>query len=185
MPLETIPRPDPTPFDEPEVEVLRGIEVPKVSPRRQHALLQGELWLLLRQWAGVQGDAGTEWRMRLSGASENVETSLVPDVAYLASVDAAKLTDEELEEPPLAPTIAVEIRSPGDRSRNVTTKIRMYLAAGSRLVLDVDAARRAIVAHDATGERTYTDGMQFEHEGAPGLTFDITALFNTTKRKRE
>ena len=102
MPLETIPRPDPTPtpFDEPEVEVLRGIEVPKMSPRRQHALLQGELWLLLRHWAGAHGDAGTEWRMRLSGASKNLETTLVPDVAYLASVDAAKLTDEELEEPP-------------------------------------------------------------------------------------
>src|SRR5579863_5715407 len=57
------------PSDEPEVELLRGVEVPKVRPKRTHGVLQGELFLLLRAWAGTRGQVAVEWRFHLGGVA--------------------------------------------------------------------------------------------------------------------
>jgi Uma2 family endonuclease len=171
------------PSDEPEVELLRGVEVPKVSPKRTHGVLQGELFLLLRAWAGTRGQVAVEWRFHLGGRAGEV-TTLVPDVAFVATEAMTGLSNEEVEEPPFAPTVAVEIRSPGDRERNIRTKIALYLAAGSRLVLDVNPHKRCIVAHDRTGERAFTGAAIFEHPEVPGLSFDVAALFERAHFKR-
>jgi Uma2 family endonuclease len=175
---------EPSASDEPEVEVLRGVELPKVSPKRRHGVLQGVLFGLLATWCGDGGEVATEWRFWLSRDPDGEETTLVPDVAFVSARRMAALTDEDAEEPPFAPDIAIEIRSPGDRERNVRTKVRLYLAAGSRLVLDVDPQKRRIVAYDRSGERIITDDTKVEHAEAPGLTFDVGALFARADRKR-
>ena len=72
-----------------------------------------------------------------------------------------ELSEFEGERPPFAPDLPVEIRSPDDRDRNVARKVEIYLAYGSRLVLDVHPKRKTIVAH---GE-------------LPGFRFDVTAFF--------
>ena len=162
--------------DVPEVEVLRGIEVPKVSPRRRHARLQGLLFGILDRWAGERGDVGTEWRFHLSKRPGD-ETSLVPDVAYVANVRLAALDAHAAEEPPFAPDVAVEVRSPGDRERNIQTKVVLYLDAGALLVLDVDPESRRITACDSGGVQVFDAGDTFEHRLAPGLTFDVGGLF--------
>jgi len=72
-----------------------------------------------------------------------------------------ELSEFEGERPPFAPDLAVEIRSPDDRDRNVARKVEIYLAYGSRLVLDVHPKRKTIVA---PGE-------------LPGFSFDVTAFF--------
>jgi Uma2 family endonuclease len=184
MSTGAIARPSPEPvFDEPEVEVLRGIEVPKVSPKRRHARLQLVIGELLGAWAGDVGEVGSEWRFWLSRGPDGEEISLVPDVAFVTVEQMAALDDDDAEEPPLAPTVAVEIRSPGDRERNIQTKIRLYLAYGTRLVLDVDPLARRIIAHDRSGNRTFSEGTQFEHDELPGLRFDVSELFARSDRK--
>jgi Uma2 family endonuclease len=171
-------------LDEPEVEVLRGVEVPKVSPRRRHGRLQMAMAAMLEAWAGDNGEVATEWRFWLSRGPGAEETTLVPDVAFVTHERMSTLSNEDAEEPPFAPTLAVEIRSPGDRDRNVRTKASLYLAAGSLLVLDVDSARLRIVAFDRRGERTFTEDDAFAHESLPGLTFAVAEFFARGDRKR-
>ncbi|MBV9647287.1 MAG: Uma2 family endonuclease [Candidatus Eremiobacteraeota bacterium] len=167
-----------------EIEVVRGVEVPKASPKRRHAQLQWVIAEILGAWAGNAGEVGTEWRFWLTKPGESTETTLVPDVAYVSVARMAELSDDEAEEPPFAPDIAVEIRSPGDRERNIETKIHLYLGAGSRLVLDVDSVRRCVVGHDQHGSRTFDEAVIFEHSEAPGLSFSVRELFARSDRKR-
>jgi Uma2 family endonuclease len=89
-----------------------------------------------------------------------------------------------LEAPPLSPDIAIEIRSPGDPLRNIQRKTDLYLANGTKLVLDVDPESRCIIAHDGVRVRTFTEADRFEHPAAPGLTFEVGALFAAAERSR-
>lgn len=167
--------------DLPEIEILRGVALPKMSPRRQHALLQLEVAARLRSWAARAGDVGTEWRFRLTAGGPK-KTILIPDVAYVAVERMQGLSDREIEEPPFAPNIAVEIRSPGDRLRKIAAKAAAYLEAGSVLVLDIDPIRRRIVAYHAQGQTTYTTPGVFQHDAAPRLTIDLEEMFRVLKR---
>ena len=171
----------PFPSDLPEIEILRGVDLPKMSPKRRHALLQLEVAARLRSWAGRSGEVGTEWRFRLT-ASGPKKTILVPDVAYVASRRMRALSDREIEEPPFAPDVAVEIRSPGDRLRKIVAKAAAYLEAGSVLVLDVDPIRRRVTAYDASGQTTYATPGIFEHVAVPGLRIDLEEMFGVLAR---
>jgi Uma2 family endonuclease len=169
-------------FDLPEVEIIDGVSVPKASPGRRHALLQGALGARLGTWGHERGEVGIEWRFRLAETPRRTE--LVPDVAYVAFARMAPLSDEAAEEPPFAPDIAIEVRSPGDE-HNLQAKIGLYLAGGATLVLDVDPDERRIVAHAADGARTFGPGTTFAHDAAPGLTIDVDALFAKLDRHRQ
>jgi len=170
-------------LDQLEIEVLRGIEIPKMSPRRRHARLQSTLLRIIEEWAGERGEVCPEWRCWISRAPQDEETSLVPDIAFVSLERLAPLGDEDAEEPPFAPDIAVEIRSPGDRERNIRTKAALYLSSGAHLVLDVDPARRVVTAFTGTGEQRYGDGDIFTHSAFPGLSFDVRDLFSSADRK--
>ena len=87
------------------------------------------------------------------------------------------LRGDDIEEPPFAPDVAVEIRSPSDRERNIQTKVQLYLEHGATLVLDVDPFKREIIAHDASGKHTFNASMHFEHAALPGLRLDVGDLF--------
>jgi Uma2 family endonuclease len=186
MPTQTLakPSPEPVPSDATEVEVLRGIEVPKVSPKRRHGRLQWIFAEILDAWAGPGGEVASEWRFWLTTPGEAEETTLVPDVAFVSVERMAPLSDEEAEEPPFAPDVAVEIRSPGDRQRNIEAKVAMYLAAGSHLILDVDPVHRRIVAYDRNGRRVFDETTVFQHAEVPGLTFRVADIFARSDRKR-
>jgi Uma2 family endonuclease len=167
----------------PEVELVNGIEVPKMSPRRRHALLQGELVNQLHGWARDRGEAGVEWRFELVADGPH-RTSLVPDLAFVSAARMATLSDEAAEEPPFAPDIAIEIRSPDDRERNIQAKIALYLAHGATLVLDVDPDRASITAHYASGSRMFSSGDVLTHGAAEGLEIDLRSLFAILERRR-
>lgn len=162
--------------EKPYIELIDGLEVRKMSPQTRHSRLQLELGVILRAWATERGIVGTEWRFWLVPVGER-RTSLVPDVAYLSNERFRPLPEDASEKPPFAPDIAVEIRSPDDRPRNIQRKIELYLAHGSNLVLDVDPKTRTIIAHDASSTRIFRAGDRFEHPAPPGLTFDVGVLF--------
>lgn len=164
--------------EKPYVELIDGVETPKVSPKSRHSLIQIELAVIFRNWAAGRGRVGTEWRYWLVPAGER-RTSLVPDVAYVSNERFGELRGDAREMPPFAPDIAIEIRSPGDRERTLQRKIELYLAHGSMLVLDVDPETRRIVVYDGARSKTLRDGDCFEHAAAPGLGFDVTTLFDS------
>lgn len=143
------------PETKPETEWVRGRALQKLSPQRTHSRLQGALTMELSTWAGDRGEVGPEWRFRVAPPGE-VRRPLVPDVAYVSNERLRPLSDEELELPPLAPDVAVEILPPGDRRIDVDDKIGVYLRAGSTLVIVVDPRKRVVELHDASG-KTYLD----------------------------
>ena len=162
--------------EKPYVELIDGIEVPKSPTLTRHSILQGVIFSMLDAWAAPFGIVGTECRVYPVPKGER-PSSLVPDVAFIAFERMAELSEFEGERPPFAPDVAVEIRSPDDRERNVARKVQIYLGYGGRLVLDVQPKRRKIVAHSRSGVRIFAEGETFKHDELSGFAFDVSAFF--------
>jgi len=161
--------------EKPYIEYLGGRAVPKVSPQRRHAIVQGRFWAILSELARGRGDVGTEWRCYLP--LEPRRSSLVPDVAFISKERLAPLSDREREMPQFAPDIAVEVRSDDDRRKNLEWKIAAYLRYGATLVLDVLPLKRIIYAHTADGVREYHESDRFTCDALPWLAFDVREVF--------
>jgi Uma2 family endonuclease len=163
--------------DKPYVESIRGRLEPKVSPKRRHGILQLRFASALAAWAGDRGEVGTEWRCYLLG--EGRPSSLVPDVSYFSFERLPwDLPDDARERPRIAPDVAVEIHSPGDRRRTTREKIGLYLAHGSRAVIVADPLARTITLHGSG-----SDGAARPASGTlkvppyDDLSLDLDALF--------
>src|ERR1700681_1625809 len=143
------------PETKPETEWVRGRALQKVSPTYDHAALQALLSTALRTWAddGAHGRVGPEWRFRVAPPGEVVRP-LVPDIGYLSyAALPADAPRDAVQVPLAAPTVAVEILSPGDRRRDVQHKITTYLSAGTTAVILVDPRGETIAVHDIDGIR--------------------------------
>ena len=167
----------------PETEWILGRAVRKVSPFRTHALLQGTFQTALAAWAADRGDVGTEWRFRPAPVGE-IRRPLVPDVSYVSDARLTGLEGHDLEAPPFSPDVAVEIRSPDDRARNLEHKVAVYLATGSMLVIVVDPRDRSARLHDANGIRVLRGDDVITHPAMPGFSLALPALFAPLDRRR-
>jgi Uma2 family endonuclease len=169
------------PETKPETEWVRGRPLQKVSPKRTHSRLQGALTVRLDQWAAGRGEVGPEWRFRVAPPGD-VRRPLVPDVAYVSNERLRPLSDKELETPPLAPDVAVEILSPDDRRADIDDKVAVYLRAGSSLVIVVDPQRRIVELHDHAGTTQLGEADAIEHAALPGFTYPARELFAVLRR---
>lgn len=157
-------------------ETLDGVRYPKVSPRETHATVQLSMAIVLRRLAGTTGRVGVEWEFRV-GDVDGTNSILQPDVSFASHDRLRALPKEERQIPPFSPDIAVEVRSPSSRPGLRDRKTARYLATGAVLVLDVDPAKRVIMAHAHAGVRKYANGERFEHPAAPWLVFDVSEAF--------
>lgn len=162
--------------DKPEVELLDGRAYPKVSPKARHGSVQSRLVRIIEDLAGDRGFTATEWRFRI-GRADDTKSSFVPDVAYVSFERLRSVAEKDRDEPPFAPDIAVEVRSPSDNLRFLRRKIRRYLQTGAILVLVADPDDRAIVAHTSRGARTFTSADRFEDSCFSWLVFDVASVF--------
>ncbi len=169
------------PDTEPETEWILGRAVQKMSPFRDHARLQLRFGTALDVWAEGRGEVGSEWRFRIAPPGE-VRRPLVPDLAYVANERLAGLEGVDFQAPPLAPDVAIEILSPSRVRRHVEHKIAVYLAAGSRLVIVVDARDRSVQLHDPRGVRVLRGEDVLAHEALPGFSLALPALFAALDR---
>ncbi|MBV9232578.1 MAG: Uma2 family endonuclease [Candidatus Eremiobacteraeota bacterium] len=169
------------PETKPETEWVRGRPLQKVSPQRDHSVLQLEFGAALRCWARGRGEVGTEWRFRIAPPGE-VRRPLVPDISYVSNERLRTLSDQELQVPPLAPDVAVEILSPDDRRIDVDDKISVYLRGGSSLAIVIDPANRVVELHDARGTTRLEESATIAHPAMPGFRSSVRSLFAVLRR---
>jgi Uma2 family endonuclease len=169
------------PETKPETEWVRGRPLQKMSPQRTHSRLQGALTMRLDRWAVGRGEVGPEWRFRVAPPGE-VRRPLVPDVAYVSSARLRPLSDKDLEIPPLAPDVAVEILSPDDRRADLDDKINVYLRSGSSLVIVVDPQHRAVELHDRAQTVRLDETGVIEHWALPEFAYPTRELFAVLRR---
>ena len=160
----------------PETEWVRGRALQKVSPKRSHGRVQMEFSALLNQWSRGRGEVAPEWRFRIAVPGE-ARRPLVPDIAYVANDRLRGFTADELEAPPFAPTVAVEILSQGDAPADVESKIEVYLVGGSALVLVVDPRERTLLVCDAGGRTKLAGDATFTHDALPDFAVRLDAFF--------
>ena len=165
------------PETKPETEWVRGRALQKMSPKLNHSLLQGALTAAFRQWAVGRGKAGPELRFRVAPPGE-MRRPLVPDVAYISRERLHGLSGEDLQSPPLAPDVAIEILSPGDRRIDVDDKIDVYLRGGSSLVIVVDPESRIVELHDPSRVGRLDERHAIEHPVIAGFSYPVAELFD-------
>lgn len=166
------------PETKPETEWVRGRALQKMSPTRDHSLLQGAMTTALSAWAGGRADVGPEWRFRVAPPGEPARP-LVPDVALVAVDRLRGLSGRDLQIPQFAPDVAVEILSPDDRREDVDDKLSTYLAAGCSLVIVVDPVLRQVELHDPAGVAGLGRDADLVHAALPGFSLSLEGLFAT------
>ncbi len=148
---------------EPEyIEYLDGKAHAKVSPRREHGLVQARVSRIVEDCAGERGTLSVEKR------HDPGRTKLIPNVSYISEAQYRAHPPQTWDEPLFSPEIAIEIKSPGDGKKYLREKFARFLTTGSKLVLDVDPATRTIIAHTLDDVRTFSEGDTFELPRCPG-----------------
>jgi Uma2 family endonuclease len=166
------------PETKPALEWVNGRVLQKVSPQRKHALAQGIFVSALLSWAMKHGTGrvGTEWEFRVQPPGED-RRPLVPVVAYLSYETVAYEAGDAADIPRVAPDAAVEVISPGDKTRDIEEKVRVYLAAGTRVVFLVDTEARTVTACDRGPRRTFPASDVLRHHALPGFSMAVRLLF--------
>ena len=168
------------PDGKPAFEWIAGHAVQKVSPKRDHAIVQRILATALAAWAENRGEVGTEWRFLIAPPGEPTRP-LVPDIAYVSYARLAGMSHDEKQEPRTAPDVVIEVRSPDDRQAHIDEKRRVYLAAGTTLVIEVDPQTAVVVAIDSNTERRYMRNETFTHPALKGFTLELTPVFDALR----
>jgi Uma2 family endonuclease len=90
----------------------------------------------------------------------------------------------KVEEPVIAPDVAVEVKSPRDRKADIDEKVRVYLACGSSVVFLVDPSSRTVDIFDARGiSHLGADGV-IRHEALPRFRLEVRKLFELPRPRR-
>ena len=170
------------PEAKPSFEWVNGRALQKVSPKRRHAVSQGRFFTALDQWAQrtKAGVTGTEWRFRLQPPGED-RRPLVPDVAFLSYERLPFERMQRIDEPTIAPDVAVEVRSPQDRQKDIDEKVRVYLACGASVIFLVDPLSRTVETRDARGRSRKQADDVIKHDALPGFRLNIKTLFESPR----
>jgi len=166
------------PETKPATEWVNGRALQKLSPQRKHALAQGVFIAKLYAWVMREGSGriGTEWEFRIAPPGE-VRRPLVPDVAYLSYERVPYKSEKDADIPRVAPDVVVEVLSPGDRAADVEEKVRVYLAAGTKIVFLVDTEAQEVTAKKVGGSRLFSTPEEIRDEALPGSSMPVRSLF--------
>lgn len=162
----------------PASEWIDGRVVQKVTPGGAHARAQARIAASLLQWADRNGTGwvGTEWDFVITPPG-GIPRSLVPDVAFV-SYERIPYGDEEAARiPRIAPDVVFEILSPKDLRRNVDEKIAVYLASGTRAVLEIDPLQRAVTIFERESTSVLDVDATLTHDALPGFTLPVAEIF--------
>jgi Uma2 family endonuclease len=128
-----------TPSDGQKYELVDGqIRVSPAGSRHGRVCVRLQVFVDARQ-LGYLFDSSTGFRL----PGGNVR---LPDIGFVAM---GRFADEQIPEgfADLPPDLAVEVLSPGDRSRDILDKVGEYLQAGTRLVWVIDPKHRTAAVY--------------------------------------
>ena len=160
------------------LELIRG-EVKRMSPTgRTHGKLCLKLGAVLLDFV-ESNDLGEALGAETGFTVEhNPDSVLGADIAFV-SKERLKGVEDADKFFPFAPDLAVEVLSPGNRAGEITEKISLYFAAGSRQVWIVNPKRRTVSVYRSPdevqilGEQDTLDGGDV----LPGFSYELAKLF--------
>ena len=158
-------------------ELVQGELVMMTPAGSLHGWVEGSIYFALFQWVREHelgrvfpGDTG----FILERFPDTVRS---PDVAFVQRERIPSVPPQGFF--PGSPDLAVEIRSPDDRPKEIEGKIRNYLAAGSLVVWDVDPATKTVTVHRSDVEpRVFgEDDTLTEETLLPGFSLAVKDVF--------
>ena len=167
------------------LELVRGQLVVREPASFSHGALSLRIGVVLTNHLTRERDqqGWTMSRGRLATAdpgftlARRPDTVRAPDVAYVSRERFAGPMPDGF--PEFAPDLAVEVRSPSDRTGAVVAKVSDWLSAGTKLVWVVDPPREQVVVYRADGTVSVLalgDTLSGE-EILPGFAFPLQELF--------
>ena len=158
-------------------ELVRG-ELTMMTPAGfEHGDVEANLVAALKVWnqayaAGriVPGDTGFL-------LERNPDTVRCPDVAFVRHDRIPEVLPQGFFPGP--PDLAIEIRSPNDKQKDIHAKIDDYLRLGVQVVWDVDPAAKTVIIHRADQDpKAYSaDGTLSEPDLLPNLSLPVAEIF--------
>lgn len=160
------------------MELVRGRLVREPRPAPLHARVVTTLvWLL----EGFVRETGAGVVLVEAGflLSRGPDTVRGPDISFVAT---GRLPVDGYEQGgfwEMAPDLAIEVLSPGNRASEMQEKVLDYLTAGSRQVWVVDPRLRSVTVHSPGGEARLLTGSSVLEGGdvLPGFQVELQELF--------
>ncbi|MGE3075399.1 MAG: Uma2 family endonuclease [Dehalococcoidia bacterium] len=156
-------------IDEQRLELIDGEVYEKVSPTWKHGVISGELYSLLREF----GSPSVEPRAIIPAKGNLEGSSPVPDVAFYLP---GRPTPPDWMR--VAPDIAIEVLSPGQRLPDIRSKIDAYLSFGVREVWVIDPSQRSVDVFSGTARLRLTDADTLKSDLIPGLRIGLADFFD-------
>jgi Uma2 family endonuclease len=153
------------PEEKPYLEYIDGVVEQKAMVNRDHGGVVGQLdgWFFLYS-REHGGEFGPERRVALGTGDY-----YLPDTAYWAA-DAPSGDDT-------IPTVAVEVRSPGESMRQLRDKCRAYLREGSAAAWLLDPETRTVEVFEGKTARRLREGDTLTCAAMPGFELPLAQLF--------
>jgi Uma2 family endonuclease len=160
-----------------QVELVRGRLVVREPPGALHGAMAATLTHFLTAFVRER-HLGTVFAQDTGfHIAHDPDTVRAPDVAFVSRDRLAQIPPRGYA--PVAPDLAVEILSPGDRPAETLAKLADWLAAGSRLVWLVDPQRAEVQVYRKDGSLSVheLDGTLDGEDVLPGFTCSVRQLF--------
>jgi len=157
-------------------ELVRGVLVVREPAGSRHGLITMNLGAELAVYAKQTGAGGVYAAESGFKLASNPDTVRAPDIAF---VTRERLPPPSMTGyPALAPDLAVEVLSPGDRAGEVLAKVAAWLSAGARLVWVLDPERHLarVYRHDGSETFVTADGALDGEDVLPGFSCSLVSI---------
>ncbi|HEX5938848.1 MAG TPA: Uma2 family endonuclease [Dehalococcoidia bacterium] len=165
------------PEDDVSLEYVDGELIEKVAPQSQHGVLQVDLGALLKAPSESAGfKVMTETRFTFGQ----------PPRVYLPDVALARIRDIPVDsrgrlanDLRLAPTVAIEILSPGQNAGRLLEKLLFYMENGVRMAIVIDPDNDLATVYEPGQEPrgVHVPGVIDLSAIIPGASIDLGKLF--------
>jgi Uma2 family endonuclease len=150
----------------PYLEYVDGVVLQKPMPNADHRKLIRELIILIGLYGRAHGgDSGPEGRVRLPDGSGY----RLPDTAYWAP--GVESGDDSV------PTLAIEVRSPGQPLATLREKCRAFRRNGVGVCWLFDPATRSVEVFEGSKDGARFEGESLTSDALPGFELNLPQLF--------